>query len=1015
MRALIVVVAVAILGQGNPTPEPLPAEGSGAERQLQAGVPHRYRVGLLARDFLHVTVEQRSLDVVVRATDAEGRALLEMDSPNGSFGLERIAIVAPADGTYDIEVRTPSAAPTGTYALEVKAQRRASDEDERHAAAERGFAEANVLRRSTTGDGRGRAPAAYAAASAQFKSLGLEYEELLSMYAQGLTLLAIGETRAAVGILSAAAPRLESRQDPLFPSVLNALGGGNDILGDLEGARRSYEQALAFFRAGGNRNGEATALNNIGKILSDRGDPQQALVSLEQALPLLRAAGNQRVLGVVLLNIGVAAVQLGDTERARENFGLAVEAARAAPDKGNEANALDQLAGLEAQQGEVPRALERLDQSLQLRRGLGDRRSEGITHAVRGDALLVAGEAERGLAAFEEALAAHRATGDRRNQGKDLTGLARAYSLLGQHEKAVAMSEEALAIFRAISDQNSAAFAQYQAGLAYRDLGRLAEAGRHAGESLSWIESQRARVTSGDARAMYFAQHHDVAMLLVDVYMQQHEKDRAAGHDRAALEVSERARARSLLDQLAEADARITRGAPRELVEREQRTAQQLSAKADRLTRLGGPSAAAKEAAVLVNEIRVLEGEYDQVRAEIRSASPAYAALTQPRPATVAEVQQDLLDEDTVLLQYALGPRAGYAWVVDKQSVTAERLPNEATFTAAVRDVRTLLKSPRDSSVAADFEAAVARLSDLAVGSLASRLRGKRVAVVTDGALQYIPFAMLTVPRESGGRSTLLERGEIVTLPSASAVLAQRAQRARQDRPALGLAVLADPVFGSTASGAPPGASRILAHLAPANGVSMQPIPPLPFTRTEATSILRTAANGKNFQALGLDATKELVTNGTLRDYRYVHFATHGVVDSERASLSAIVLSLVDAAGKPRDGFLRSHELFNLELRADLVVLSACETGLGRDIRGEGLIGLTRGFMYAGAPRVVVSLWSVSDRATAGLMTGFYEQMLKSGKPPAAALRSAQLAMLKQPATQHPFYWAAFVVQGDWR
>src|SRR5262245_26035674 len=170
MRALILAVAIAILGQ-NVAPEPLPAEGSGVERQLQAGVSHRYRVDLSARDFLFVTIEQRNLDVVVRAMDAGGQTLFEMDSPNGAFGFERIAIVAPADGAYDIEVRTPSAAPVGTYALAVKARRSALEEDERHAAAERAFIEANVLRRSTTGDGRAKAPAAFAASAAQFKSL----------------------------------------------------------------------------------------------------------------------------------------------------------------------------------------------------------------------------------------------------------------------------------------------------------------------------------------------------------------------------------------------------------------------------------------------------------------------------------------------------------------------------------------------------------------------------------------------------------------------------------------------------------------------------------------------------------------------------------------------------------------------------------------------------------------------------------------------------------------------------
>jgi CHAT domain-containing protein len=152
-----------------------------------------------------------------------------------------------------------------------------------------------------------------------------------------------------------------------------------------------------------------------------------------------------------------------------------------------------------------------------------------------------------------------------------------------------------------------------------------------------------------------------------------------------------------------------------------------------------------------------------------------------------------------------------------------------------------------------------------------------------------------------------------------------------------------------------------------------------------------------------------------LSKYRYVHFATHGYLDTERPDLSAVVLSLVDNQGKPQDGFLRAHEIYNLNLPAELVVLSACQTGLGKEIKGEGLVGLTRGFMYAGARRVVVSLWNVNDKATADLMTKFYEKMLNQNERPAAALRSAQVEMWKQKQWKSPYYWAPFTLQGEWR
>ncbi|HYK19146.1 MAG TPA: CHAT domain-containing protein, partial [Pyrinomonadaceae bacterium] len=191
-------------------------------------------------------------------------------------------------------------------------------------------------------------------------------------------------------------------------------------------------------------------------------------------------------------------------------------------------------------------------------------------------------------------------------------------------------------------------------------------------------------------------------------------------------------------------------------------------------------------------------------------------------------------------------------------------------------------------------------------------------------------------------------------------------------------------------------------------------IPRLPFTRQEADRILAIAPAGSSLKALDFRANRSIATSGELSKYRYVHFATHGYLDTTRAGLSAIVLSLIDEQGKPQDGFLRVHDIYNLKLPAELVVLSACETGLGKDVKGEGIEGLMRAFMYAGARRVVVSLWNVNDKGTAELMQRLYAGMLRSHKTPAAALRAAQIEMLRSAQWQSPYYWAAFVMQGEW-
>jgi CHAT domain-containing protein len=189
----------------------------------------------------------------------------------------------------------------------------------------------------------------------------------------------------------------------------------------------------------------------------------------------------------------------------------------------------------------------------------------------------------------------------------------------------------------------------------------------------------------------------------------------------------------------------------------------------------------------------------------------------------------------------------------------------------------------------------------------------------------------------------------------------------------------------------------------------------LRFSRQEADDIARLAGRNPNLKAVDFAANRDTALDGQLSDYRIVHFATHGLINNEHPDLSGIVLSLVDKQGRPQNGFLRLYDIYNLKLDADLVVLSACQTALGKQIKGEGLVGLTRGFMYAGAPRVVASYWRIDDRATADMMKRFYQSMLKDGLRPAAALRAAQVSMLQDPRWQAPHYWAAFTLQGEWK
>ena len=322
---------------------------------------------------------------------------------------------------------------------------------------------------------------------------------------------------------------------------------------------------------------------------------------------------------------------------------------------------------------------------------------------------------------------------------------------------------------------------------------------------------------------------------------------------------------------------------------------------------------------------------------------------------------------------------------------------------------------------------------------VAPKLKTMRLLIVPDGALQYIPFQVLTVPANRqqndsetdavvAGDRPLIADHEIVYEPSASTLALLLSDTAKRKPASNTVAVLADPVFEVDDSRIHAAdrskAANMTAELQQSDlqrtardvGLTIdgRGISRLLATRAEADAIMSVTPWWSGFKAMGFEASRATVMRTDLGNYRIVHFATHGLLNNEHPELSGIVLSLFDQKGQPQDGFLRLHDIYNLKLPVDLVVLSACNTGLGKDVKGEGLIGLTRGFMYAGASSVVASLWKVDDEATAELMRLFYGYMLRDGLSPAAALRKAQVTMSQQKRWQSPYYWAGFVIQGQY-
>jgi CHAT domain-containing protein/tetratricopeptide (TPR) repeat protein len=866
----------------------------------------------------------------------------------------------------------------------------------------------------------------------------------------GYALYQMGELRRALADQQAAL-RLwtELRDDAGQAQSQLRLGYVYAILGEPRQALTAYQRALALYQTGAAYRGQALTLVALGHLDSMTGGKQEALDYYNQALALAeRLPPDDDLKAQLYSGLGYVHFELGNFEQALDYDKRALALYEALPDRWGEA-ALHLAAGqVYGAMGAEPSALEHYEAGLSRAREIGNARLEASLLRETGALLERLDQPQSALSYYQKSLALSRTGDNPRSAANALNHIGRVYAAQGRAPDALACFARALPLARAIGDRFSESVTLYNTARVERDLGHNAAARKQIAAALELVESLRTDVFSRNLRTAYFATVRQFYDLYIDVLMRLDAEQPGQGHAASALAVSEQARARTLLETLNEARADIRQGIEPALLERERALRQELNAKAARQMQLLGGAHTSEEAADIAREIGALTDEYDAVEAQIRAASPHYAALTQPRPLALTEIQTRILaGDDALLLEYALGDERSYLWVVSRTELASYELPPRAEIETAARRFYELLTADerragepvaewraRTDRAAAELPAASAALGDMLLGKAAARLGDKRLLVVADGALQYVPFQALVVGASAQTESEaapLFLRHEIVNEPSASALallLDETAGRAPAPR---AVAVLADPVFDADDGRArAPGTVRPVAAAEPASawppalrdaGFTGERLPRLVASREEAAAIVSVAPADATLAATDFAASRATATSGELAQYRVVHFATHGLLNNEHPELSGVVLSLVDREGRPQDGFLRLHDIYNLRLPVDLVVLSACQTGLGKEVRGEGLLGLTRGFMYAGAAGVVASLWKVDDEATAELMRHFYAALFQKGLPPAAALRAAQLALWQQRRWRAPYYWAGFVIQGeyagrgDWR
>jgi CHAT domain-containing protein/Flp pilus assembly protein TadD len=1069
-RLALAVLAVLLCGAAGTPPVSGPPlkEGLFLEREVKGGEVHVYPVELQAGQFLRVVVQEEGVDLQVQFADPGGVPRTGVDGFLGGEASEDLAARAAGEGRYELQVSVPKTAKTGRYHLRVEALGEPTAQDRLRTEAVQTTWDAFHV---TAVEDQIRA---LEKAFALWQQLGNDQKSAEVLYALGIRRFELLAYESAVSDFQRFEALWTGRSGragkALRASALTYLARSLKNVERREEARATHKQALALARDVEDIDLQAMNLDNLGMLETEAGELRKGVDLQLQALDLARQAKSPQSESIILNNLAYAYEQLAETQKALQFYQQALKLAHDGSDRQTELIYLNNLGDTYRILGDWEKAYDYYQRSLKLSRSTGYRRIEGAILINLGGALRHLGQLAAARMAFEEALAVGRRSQSRETQTFALANLSLLLLQLKEPSEAADRAREAVALKGSLEEQT---FSHYVLGSALQDLGNIASARtelenalalarrrgvpvseaeiclalarlqrksgdlpaalRHVQTAIELTESRRDRVVSPELRTSFLASKQDYYEFQVDTLMDLHAAQPAGNFAAEALQISEKARARGLLEILSESGADIHLGADPALIAREKEAREELNARDwYRRELLAGENPDRKKLAEAEQRLEEALDEYQKVQVALREGSPRYAALTQPQPLDVGEIQRQVLDGKALLLEYALGSKRSHVWAVGPDFLESFELPERERIEKTARRYYELLTvrnnrlkgealpAWKKRIVASDAEAeTVARDLSLLILQPVEKLLGDRpLLIVADGALQYIPFAALPIPSTG---EPLATRHDAVNLPSASALAVLRRELRDRVRAPRTLAVFAAPVFQKDDERLRQALKidrMLLTRKTSAqrgDGLDISTLRQLPFSQTEADTISALLPPGEVFKAVGFAASRATVEAGGLDGYRNVHFATHGVIDSRHPELSGLVLSLYNEKGERQDGFLRLNDIYNLRLDADLVVLSACRTALGKEIRGEGLIGLTRGFMYAGASRVLASLWSVEDRATAELMGSFYRGMLREGLSPAAALRKAQLEMAKDPHRKSPYYWAGFSLQGEWR
>jgi CHAT domain-containing protein len=781
-------------------------------------------------------------------------------------------------------------------------------------------------------------------------------------------------------------------------------------------ARETFKQAALLAAHTGDASLQSLALNSAAFLLIASGLYDDALYFLSQSLALRRQQKDRRGEALVLSSISPLYMDTGEFTKADALLEEALRLTRELKAEGKDVSELEEhvlmrISGGQFMRGNLDAALQAVQRALA---GETERTSNASRIEVRerlGDLYAAAGNHEKASEVYRETIELARRLKIPISEGHSLGYLAWSQFQLGRAKEALPLILQALELVRQDGSRLIERIFVYYLAEIQKALQQHEAALANYRQAMSAVERARAQalpteVSRGGMVSSYQRVFAGAIDLLVDMRRQEE-----------ALKIAETYHARAFLDVLAESRIDLRADLDKEQRRREDRIFERISGIQKELWR---PKVAPERQSQLNKELQEAEAELESFQREMRRANPRYASVKYPQLLQTSRISEELLDADSALIEYVVSEPGSFAWVVRRGKIACVRLPGKKAIDGLIADYRNSLSEKVTSltlnTALARLNAGGQRLYRQLFQPLEALIgTASRLIIVPDGGLAYLPFETLVGERPSGaGRGAtgeyLIERFAISYAPSASALAAIQTAARELPKGGKGMIAFGDPLYAPVTQSNPLTEalqSTTLRLTEPADHHKQ-----LPYTRKEIQEIGSLFPSSEQKTYLGAEAREQNVKAEDLSRYRYVHFAAHGIIDEEYPARSGIVLSA--EPNSREDGVLQMSEVMRLKVNADLVTLSACRTGLGKLLNGEGMIGLTRAFLYAGASSVVVSLWNVNDTATADLMRGFYRN-LQRGLAKDQALRQAKRELIngQKRAWRHPYFWAPFVLIGE--